>query len=106
MWLTPDQAIILPISEKYVDYAKKVLNLLDNSEIRGRIDDRNEKAGKKIRDAELSKVPYMLVVGEREEAEGSVSVRKHSQGDLGARKVEEFINFIKAEVSKELGDIN
>ena len=106
LWLTPDQVIVLPISEKYTDYAKKVLNLLDNSEIRGRIDDRNEKAGKKIRDAELSKVPYMLVVGEREEAEGSVSVRKHSQGDLGARKVEEFINFIKAEVSKELGDIN
>ncbi len=105
LWLTPDQAIILPISEKYTDYAKKVLNLLDNSEIRARIDDRNEKAGKKIRDAELSKVPFMLVVGEREESEGSVSVRKHTQGDLGPQKVEEFIRYIKEEVNKELGDL-
>ncbi|MEI8005847.1 MAG: threonine--tRNA ligase [Bacteroidota bacterium] len=105
LWLTPDQVIVLPISEKYTDYAKKVLDLLNNSEIRGRIDDRNEKAGKKIRDAELSKVPFMLVVGEREEAEGSVSVRKHGQGDLGARKIEEFISFINEEVRKELGDI-
>jgi len=106
LWLTPDQAIILPISEKYVDYAKKVLNLLNNSEIRTRIDDRNEKAGKKIRDAELAKIPFMLVVGEREESEGSVSVRRHSQGDLGPQKIEEFINYINAEVNKELGDIN
>jgi len=106
LWLTPDQVIVLPISEKYTDYAKKVLELLNNSEIRGRIDDRNEKAGKKIRDAELSKVPFMLVVGEREEAEGSVSVRKHGQGDLGARKIEEFISFIKEAVNKELGYIN
>jgi threonyl-tRNA synthetase len=106
LWLTPDQVIVLPISEKYTEYAKKVLSLLNNSEIRGRIDDRNEKAGKKIRDAELSKVPYMLVVGEREEAEGSVSVRKHSQGDLGPQKLEEFISFIKEEVNKELGNIN
>jgi threonyl-tRNA synthetase len=106
LWLTPDQVIVLPISEKYTEYAKKVLSLLNNSEIRGRIDDRNEKAGKKIRDADLSKVPYMLVVGEREEAEGSVSVRKHSQGDLGPQKLEEFISFIKEEVNKELGNIN
>jgi threonyl-tRNA synthetase len=106
LWLTPDQAIILPISEKYHDYAKKVFNLLNNAEIRARIDDRNEKAGKKIRDAELSKIPYMLVVGEREANEGSVSVRKHSQGDLGPRKVEEFITYIQSEVNKELGEIN
>ena len=106
LWLTPDQAIILPISEKYTDYAKKVLNILNNSEIRARIDDRNEKAGKKIRDAELSKIPFMLVVGEREENEGSVSVRKHGHGDLGAQKVEEFINYIKTEVEKGLGELN
>ena len=106
LWLTPDQAIILPISEKYQEYAEKVLNLLNNSEIRCRIDNRNEKAGKKIRDAELSKIPYMLVVGEREANEGSVSVRKHSQGDLGPRKVEEFITYIQSEVKKELGEIN
>ena len=106
LWLTPDQVVVLPISEKYTEYAKKVLSLLNNSEIRGRIDDRNEKAGKKIRDAELSKVPFMLVVGEREEAEGSVSVRKHSQGDLGPKKIDEFISYIKSEVNRELGEIN
>jgi threonyl-tRNA synthetase len=105
LWLTPDQAIILPISEKYQKYAEKVLNLLNNSDIRAQIDDRNEKAGKKIRDAELMKVPYMLIVGEREEAEGTVSVRKQGQGDMGPRRVEEFISFVDEEVKKELGDI-
>ncbi|MGA3015306.1 MAG: threonine--tRNA ligase [Bacteroidales bacterium] len=105
LWLTPDQAIILPISEKYQNYAEKVLQLLNNSDIRAQIDDRNEKAGKKIRDAELAKIPYMLVVGEREELEGTVSVRKHGQGDLGPKKLEEFIQFITDEVSKELGEI-
>jgi len=106
LWLTPDQAIILPISEKYHDYANKVLNLLNNSEIRTRIDSRNEKTGKKIRDAELSKIPFMLVVGEREEIEGSVSVRRHQHGDLGPQKIEEFINYIKTEVEKELGGLS
>jgi threonyl-tRNA synthetase len=106
LWLTPDQAIILPISEKYLDYSKKVLHLLNNSEIRAQIDDRNEKAGKKIRDAELKKVPFMLVVGEREEAEGSVSVRRHGQGDLGPQKIEDFIRLVKEEVNRELGDID
>lgn len=106
LWLAPDQAIILPISEKYQEYAKKVLNLLNNSEIRALVDDRNEKAGKKIRDAELMKVPYMLVVGEREEADGTVSVRKHGQGDLGPQKVEDFISLVQQETKKELGDIN
>ncbi len=106
LWLTPDQAIILPISEKYQEYAKKVLNLLNNVEIRALVDDRNEKAGKKIRDAELMKVPFMLVVGEREEAEGTVSVRKHGQGDLGPQKIEDFIRFVQTEIKNELGDIN
>jgi len=105
LWLSPDQAIILPISEKYQDYAKKVLNLLNNSEIRTRIDDRNEKAGKKIRDAELLKIPYMLVVGEREETDGTVSVRKHGHGDLGPQKVEDFIQYIQTEVKNQLGEI-
>lgn len=105
LWLTPDQVIVLPISEKYHDYAKKVLNLLNNSEIRALIDDRNEKAGKKIRDAELMKIPYMVVVGEREEQEGSVSVRKQGSGDLGPQKLGDFISFIHDEVKKELGDI-
>ncbi|MEI7724707.1 MAG: threonine--tRNA ligase [Bacteroidota bacterium] len=105
LWLTPDQAIVLPISEKYQDYAKKVLNLLNNSEIRALIDDRNEKAGKKIRDAELMKVPFMLVVGEREENEGTVSVRKHGQGDLGPQKIEDFIRLVQLETKIELGEI-
>jgi threonyl-tRNA synthetase len=105
LWLTPDQAIILPISEKYVDYAKKVLNLLNNSEIRAQIDDRNEKAGKKIRDAELSKIPFMLIVGEREEAGMNVSVRRHGKGDMGSKSIKEFIDLVNEEVSNELGDI-
>ncbi len=102
LWLTPDQAIVLPISEKYIDYAKKVLNILNNSEIRTLIDDRNEKAGKKIRDAELRKIPFMLVVGEREEMEGTVSVRRHGQGDLGPQKIEDFIALVDESVKKEL----
>jgi threonyl-tRNA synthetase len=106
LWLTPDQAIVLPISEKYQEYAKKVLNLLNNSEIRTLIDDRNEKAGKKIRDAELMKVPFMLVVGEREENEGTVSVRKHGQGDLGPQKIEDFIRVVHDAIKIELGEIN
>jgi threonyl-tRNA synthetase len=106
LWLSPDQSIILPISEKYQNYAEKVLRLLNNADIRSQIDDRNEKAGKKIRDAELMKIPYMLVVGEREEAEGTVSVRKHGEGDLGPRKIEDFISFINDQIEKELGDIN
>ncbi len=106
LWLTPDQAIVLPISEKYQEYAKKVFNLLNNSEIRTLIDDRNEKAGKKIRDAELMKIPFMLVVGEREENEGTVSVRKHGQGDLGPQKVEDFINLVQEEMKNEFEGIN
>ncbi len=105
LWLTPDQAIVLPISEKYQDYAKKVFNLLNNSEIRTLIDDRNEKAGKKIRDAELKKIPFMLVVGEREEYEGTVSVRKHGQGDLGPQKIEDFVRIVEKDIQIELGEI-
>jgi len=90
LWLSPEQAIILPISEKYQAYAEKVLQFLNNSDIRGLIDDRSEKAGKKIRDAELKKIPYMLVVGEREEADGTVSVRKHGHGDLGTFDLNQF----------------
>jgi threonyl-tRNA synthetase len=104
LWLTPDQVIVLPISEKSMDYAKKVFSLLNNSEIRAQIDDRNEKAGKKIRDAELMKIPYMLVVGEREANEGTVSVRKHGSGDLGPQRIEEFITFIQEEIIKEQGE--
>lgn len=100
LWLSPEQAIILPISEKYHNYAQNVLQYLNNSDIRALIDDRSEKAGRKIRDAELKKIPFMLVVGEREEAEGSVSVRKHGQGDLGTFSLEQFAELIRAEVEK------
>ncbi len=106
LWLTPDQVIVLPISEKYHDYAKKVFSLLNNSEIRTLIDDRNEKAGKKIRDAELMRIPYMAVVGEKEEAEGTVSVRKQGHGDMGPKSLDDFIAFIHDEVRKELGEIS
>ncbi len=102
LWLTPEQAILLPISEKYEIYTKKVLNLLENYEIRALVDDRNEKVGRKIRDAELSKIPFMLIIGENEEKEGTVSVRKHGEGDIGTYTVEEFSNIINKEINKTL----
>ena len=95
LWLSPEQFIILPISEKYVDYAKKVSQLLENHDISGLIDDRNEKTGKKIRDAELKKIPFMLVVGENEEKDGTISVRRRGEGDLGAMKLEDFVSYFK-----------
>ena len=95
LWLSPEQFIILPISEKYVDYAKKVSQLLENHDISGLIDDRNEKTGKKIRDAELKKLPFMLVVGENEEKDGTISVRRRGEGDLGAMKLEDFVSYFK-----------
>jgi len=98
LWLTPDQFIILPISEKYIEYSKKLLNILNNYEIRGLIDERSEKAGRKIRDAEIRKIPFMLIVGEKEEADGSVSVRRHGQGDLGTFSIAEFAEMINNEV--------
>ena len=100
LWLTPEQAIILPISEKYVEYAKKVLILLDNLNVRGSIDTRNEKTGKKVRDAELNKIPFMLIVGEKEENENIVSVRKHTAGDMGSFTVENFANLINDKLKK------
>ncbi|MBS9774019.1 MAG: threonine--tRNA ligase [Tenacibaculum sp.] len=102
LWLTPEQVIILPISEKYEKYTKKVLNLLENSEIRTLVDNRNEKTGRKIRDAEMNKIPFMLIVGENEEENGTVSVRKHGEGDLGTFTIDEFISVIKEEVQKTL----
>ena len=100
LWLTPDQVIILPISEKYQAYAEKVLNLLNKQNIRGLIDDRSEKTGRKIRDAEMKKIPFMLIVGEKEENDGSVSVRKHKEGDLGTFSIEDFAALINDEVEK------
>jgi threonyl-tRNA synthetase len=97
-WLAPVQVKILPISDKYLDYAKDVLEKAKKADIRAEIDDRQEKIGKKIRDTELSRVPYMLVVGEKEVAEGKVSVRRQGKGDLGAKVVEAFIGELVEEI--------
>nr|WP_314490885.1 threonine--tRNA ligase [uncultured Chryseobacterium sp.] len=97
LWLSPDQFTILPISEKYVDYAKKVSEFLENHDISGLIDERNEKTGKKIRDAELKKIPFMLVVGENEERDGTISVRRRGEGDLGVMSMDEFTAYFKKE---------
>ncbi len=102
LWLVEDQFAILPISEKFNEYAKKVLSFLNNSDIRGFVDDRNEKAGKKIRDNEVRKVPYMLIVGGNEEEAETVSVRKHGEGDLGTMSINEFIELVKVEIDKVL----
>ena len=102
LWLTPDQIAILPLSENYNDHAQKLLNLLNNYEIRGFVDNRNETIGKKIRDNELKKVPYLLIFGEKEIAENTVSVRKQGHGDLGTFKIEEFVELINKEIEKDL----
>jgi len=99
LWLSPEQFIVLPISEKYEDYAKKLSESLKDSDICGLIDFRDEKIGRKIRDAEVKKIPYMLIVGEKEEAEGLVSVRKHGEGDLGSMTLEDFTQRIKKEIT-------
>jgi threonyl-tRNA synthetase len=101
LWLTPDQFAILPISEKYNDYAKKVLELLNISDIRGLVDDRNEKIGKKIRDNEVNKVPFMLVVGEKEAEEGTVAVREHGKGDIGTMTIEDFAKLIQTSIDND-----
>ncbi|NNE55539.1 MAG: threonine--tRNA ligase, partial [Flavobacteriales bacterium] len=102
LWLTPEQVRILPISDKYNEYAEKVSKVLDNYDIRAFVDDRNEKVGRKIRDAEVERVPYMLIVGEKEFDSGEVSARKQGEGDLGAMTAEKFADLIKAEVSEML----
>jgi threonyl-tRNA synthetase len=102
LWLTSDQVAILPVSEKYNDYAQKVLNVLNNYDIRGFVDSRNEKVGKKIRDNEVDKIPFMLIVGEKEEEKNEVSVRKQGEGDLGGMSIENFADHINAEIEKEL----
>ena len=102
LWLAPDQIAILPISEKYHQYALELQKKFEAEDITGFMDDRDEKIGRKIRDAEVKKVPYMLIVGEREEAEGLVSVRKHGEGDLGQMSTEDFMKHFKAEIEGEL----
>ncbi|MGF1556943.1 threonine--tRNA ligase [Paucihalobacter sp.] len=102
LWLVPEQAIIISISEKFEKYAEKVLNLMENDEIRALVDNRNETVGKKIREAEMNKIPYIVIVGENEETENKLSVRKHGGEDLGLLSLEEFSNLIKEEVKGSL----
>ncbi|MGB5692054.1 MAG: threonine--tRNA ligase [Flavobacteriaceae bacterium] len=102
LWLTPDQAVILPVSEKFEKYAEKVLNSLENHEIRALVDKRNETVGKKIREAEVQKIPFMLVVGEKEEETGTVAVRKHGGEDLGSISIEAFADLVEKEINSTL----
>ncbi len=102
LWLSPDQIAILPISEKYEDYANELFLTLQEQDIRGYVDHRDEKIGRKIRDAEINKLPLMLIVGEKEEEEGRVSVRRKGEGDLGSMTIEEFITYAKAEINKNI----
>jgi threonyl-tRNA synthetase len=102
LWLAPDKAVILPISEKFNEYGAKVLEILNNSDICTLIDDRSEKIGKKIRDNELKRIPYLLIIGEKEVENGTIAVRKQGEGDKGSMKIEEFINFINSEIKKEI----
>ncbi len=102
LWLSPDQIAVLPISEKYTDYAQKVFAALQEHDIRGFTDNRDEKIGKKIRDAEVQKVPFMLIVGEKEQDEQKISVRRHGQGDLGSFTLAEFVEVFRNEAEKHL----
>ncbi|EJF09910.1 threonyl-tRNA ligase [Pontibacter sp. BAB1700] len=104
LWLSPEQFAILPISEKYQDFAQQVYDRLQQEDIRGFVDNRDEKIGRKIRDAEVSKVPYMLIVGEKEQENGAVSVRRHGEGDLGTMTVEEFISSFQSKVAEMLNN--
>ncbi|MDA3929678.1 MAG: threonine--tRNA ligase [Prolixibacteraceae bacterium] len=106
LWLTPEQVVILSISEKFNDYAQKVSNILNISDIRTVVDDRNEKIGRKIRDNELKRIPYLLIVGEQEVESNSVSVRQQGQGDKGTMTIDEFARFIKKEVESQLEAIH
>jgi len=106
LWLAPDQVVILPISEKFNDYAEKVLNFLNNSDIRTLIDHRSEKIGKKIRDNEMKKIPYLIIIGEKEVANNTISVRKHGEGDKGIMKLEDFILSLNKEIDNHFDSIN
>lgn len=104
LWLTPDQVAILPISEKYADYAQDLYKVLEEADITGFVDHRDEKIGRKIRDAEVKKIPIMLIVGEKEAEQKEVSIRKHGQGDQGSMPISEFISYFNREKSASLGN--
>ena len=102
LWLSPEQVVVLPISEKFNDYARKVSEYLNANDVRAEVDDRNEKIGRKIRDNELKRIPYLLIVGEKEEAEGLVSVRAQGEGDKGQMTTEAFRDFLTGLVREEV----
>jgi threonyl-tRNA synthetase len=104
VWLAPLQVKVLPISDKFLPYAQSILQKLKNADIRAEVDDRNEKIGKKIRDTELMRVPYMLVVGEKEMNENAVAVRRQGKGDAGIKGIEEFIREVSAEIKERKGE--
>jgi len=99
LWLAPDQVVVLPLSEKFNEFAKKVCEFLNNSELRASLDDRNETVGKRIRENELKRIPYLLIVGEKEESSGTVSVRRQGKGDQGTMKPEEFVTLLRKEIN-------
>jgi threonyl-tRNA synthetase len=100
LWLAPAQAAVLPIADRHVDYAREVARRLREAGLRCEVDERSESVGKKIREAEVSKVPYMLVVGDQEQTDGTVAVRRHREGDLGAVAVEEFAERARDEIAR------
>ena len=102
LWLMPEQATVLTLSENYENYAQNVLTLLENHDVRATIDDRGETMGRKIREAEMQKTPYMLIIGEKEANDGTVSVRKHGGEDLGTMTVADFAKIIEAEIAQTL----
>ena len=103
LWLAPEQAVVLPISDKYVDQARQLAGSLKDSDIRASVDERNEKIGRKIRDAELAKTPFMLIIGEKEATEGTVSVREHGKGDLGSMPPNAYVDLVRARIQEQLG---
>jgi threonyl-tRNA synthetase len=102
LWLSPEQVAILPVSDKYNEAAKELLSFLNNSDIRGFIDERSERVSKKIRDTEVSKIPYMIILGEQETTTGSVSARKHGEGELERMTNQEFVEYINDEIKNDL----
>lgn len=106
LWLSTTQIEILVVSENYKNYGQKVLNILENHEIRAHLDDRNETVGKKIRESEINKIPYMIILGENEEKNETVSIRKHKEGDLGEMKIGKFLDIFKKEISDSIPEFN
>ena len=106
LWLSTTQIEILVVSENYKNYGQKVLNILENHEIRAHLDDRNETVGKKIRESEINKIPYMIILGENEEKNETVSIRKHKEGDLGEMKIDKFLDIFKKEITDSIPEFN